>query len=248
MSRAAVAITTPDGTCPASVFTPDSGNGPWPGVIFFMDGLGIRPAIWEMGQRLANGGYAVLMPDLFYRAGPYEPMIPSEMFGDPAKREVLMKKFIGSLDRDKKISDAGAFIDFLDARSDVKGERLGSTGYCMGGNIALTAAGAFPEKFAVAASFHGGNLATDKPDSPHLTIGNTKAYVYVGGAIEDASFPDEQKDLLEKTLADAHVAHLIETYSGAHHGWAMPDFPVYNVEAAERHWSTLLKLYGEMLG
>jgi len=248
MSRAAVAITTRDGTCPTSVFTPDTGTGPWPGVIFFMDGLGIRPAIWEMGQRLADGGYVVLMPDLFYRSGPYEPMIPSEIFGDPARREVLMTKFIGSLDSDKKISDAGAFSDYLATRSDVKGDRFGSTGYCMGGNAALTAAGVYPERFAVAASFHGGNLATDKPDSPHRTIGKTKAYVYVGGAIEDTSFPDEQKVLLEETLTEAHVPHLIETYPDAHHGWTMTDFPIYNAVAAERHWSTLLKLYGEMLG
>src|SRR5215470_4788237 len=207
MPRADVTIKTRDGNCPASLFTPASGKGPWPGVIFFMDGLGIRPVMWEMGQRLADGGpngspwgggYVVLLPDLYYRFGPYAPMKPAEVLADPKRREELMK-MVGSLDRGRKLADAGAFIDALSSRPEVKGDRFGATGYCMGGNASLTAAGGFPDRFAAAASFHGGHLATEEPDSPHLFLGKLSGRVYVAGAVEDASFTDEQKDRLERT-------------------------------------------------
>lgn len=242
MPRLEVSIPTPDGVCPASLFTPGDGAGPWPGVLFFMDGLGIRPVMWEMGQRLADGGYAVLLPDLYYRVGTYAPMNPAAVFSDPALREELMTKFIRSLDRERKISDAGAFVAFLGARPEVKGDRFGSTGYCLGGNCSLTAAGAFPDRFAAIASFHGGNLATDQPDSPHLFLGNIKGRVYVAGAIEDSSFDDEQKARLETALTAAGVPHVIETYP-ARHGFAVPDLPSFDPAAAERHWVALFTLF-----
>jgi carboxymethylenebutenolidase len=241
MPRLDVTIKTRDGICPASIFTP-AGAAPWPAVIFFMDGFGIRPAMWEMGQRLADGGYLVLLPDLYYRLGPYPPLVPSQVLADPQARQEFMK-FVTSLDRDRKISDAAAFLDFLSARPDVKGNRFGSTGYCLGGNVSLTVAGAFPGRFAAVASFHGGNLATDKPDSPHLFVKNITGRVYVAGAIEDANFTDEQKNLLEKALTDAGVDHQVETYPGARHGFAVPDQPVFNPAAAERHWTALFKLF-----
>jgi carboxymethylenebutenolidase len=246
MPRLDVTIPTRDGTCPASVFTPAAGAGPWPAVIFFMDGLGIRPVMGQMGQRLADGGYVVLLPDLYYRAGPYAPMVPAEVLADQKLREGLMK-FIGSLDRERKIADTAAFIDFLTARPDVAGERFGATGYCMGGNVALTAAGAFPDRFAAVASFHGGNLATLQPDSPHLFVKGIAGRVYVAGAIEDASFPEEQKVRLEEALTEAGVDHLVETYEGARHGFAVPDLPVFDGAAAERHWAALARLFGETL-
>jgi carboxymethylenebutenolidase len=246
MPRAEVTIKTRDGNCPASVFTPASKVGPWPAVIFFMDGLGIRPAMWEMGQRLADGGYLVLLPDLYYRQGSYPPKNPRQVLADPKLMGELMK-LVTSLDRDRKVSDAGAFIEFLSSRPDVKGNRFGSTGYCMGGNCSLTAAGAFPGRFAAVASFHGGNLATEQPDSPHLFVKNITGRVYIAGAIEDASFPEEQKNRLEKALTDARVDHLVETYPGARHGFAVPDVPVYERTAAESHWAAMFKLYGETL-
>jgi carboxymethylenebutenolidase len=249
MPRLEVSITTRDGTCPASIFTPggsESGKAPWPGVIFFMDGLGIRPVMWEMGQRLADGGYLVLLPDLYYRAGPYSPMVASEVLADPNRREALMK-LVRGLDRDRKVADAGAFIEFLSSRPEVKGKRFGATGYCMGGNASLTAAGAFPDRFAAVASFHGGHLATEDPESPHLFLGKLKGRVYVAGAVEDASFPDEQKNRLEQALTEAGVDHLIETYPGARHGFAVRDLPVYDEAAAERHWAALFGLLRETL-
>jgi carboxymethylenebutenolidase len=156
-------------------------------------------------------------------------------------------KLVGSLDRDRKISDGQAFIEFLAARPEVRGDRFASTGYCMGGNISLTVAGAFPEKFAANASFHGGNLATDAPDSPHLFVAGITGRVYVAGAVEDNSFPDEQKERLERALTDAGVDHLVETYTGARHGWAVPDLPVYDAAAAERHWTALTSLLHDTL-
>ena len=209
MPRVDVTIKTRDGLCPASVLTPGDIVGPWPAVIFFMDGLGIRPVMWEMGQRLADRGYLVLLPDLYYRLGSYPPKTLSGL-ADPKLREII--EIASSLDRDRKISDAAAFIQFLSSRPEVKGNRFGATGYCMGGNASLTAAGAFPDRFAAIASFHGGNLATDKPDSPHLFVGKISGRVYVAGAVEDASFPEEQRNRLEKALTDAGVDHLVETY------------------------------------
>jgi carboxymethylenebutenolidase len=244
MPRLDVTIETRDGICPASVFTPADTVGPWPAVIFFMDGLGIRPVMWEMGQRLADGGYLVLLPDLYYRLGSYPPKIPSQVLADPILREELMK-FVTSLDRDRKISDADAFIEFLSSRPEVKGDRFGAAGYCMGGNASLVAAGAFPGRFAAVASFHGGNLATDQPDSPHLFLKNITGRVYVAGAIEDASFPEEQKNRLERALTEAGVDHLVETYPGARHGFAVPDLPVFDPTDAERHWTALFKLLRE---
>lgn len=246
MPRTDVTIKTRDGSCPASLFTPAGGAGPWPGVIFFMDGLGIRPAMWEMGQQLADHGYTVLLPDLYYRVGPYEPMVPARVFSDPAAIDRLMG-LIGSLDRDRKISDVGAFIDFLASRPEVKGHRFGTTGYCMGGNVSLVAAGAYPDRLAAIASFHGGGLATDQADSPHRFVKGITGYVYVAGAVEDAHFTDAQKAQLEEALTTAGVTHHVETYPNAHHGFAVPDHPAFSVEAAERHRQALQKLFADTL-
>jgi carboxymethylenebutenolidase len=246
MPRLEVTIKTRDGSCPASVFTPPAKAGPWPAVIFFMDGLGIRPAMWEMGQHLADGGYTVLLPDLYYRLGSYPPKNPAQVLADPQLMKELMRS-VTSLNRDRKVSDADAFIEFLSSYPEVKGDRFGATGYCMGGNCSLTAAGAFPDRFAAVASFHGGNLATEQPDSPHLFVKNITGRVYVAGAIEDTSFPEEQKKRLEKALTVAGVDHVVETYPGARHGFAVPDVPVFNTVAAERHWAALAKLFHETL-
>jgi carboxymethylenebutenolidase len=247
MSRTDVTVRTQDGICPASLFTPANSTGPWPAAIFFMDGLGIRPALWDMAQQLADKGYLVLLPDLYYRSGPYAQMNPAEVFSDATLLDGLMK-MIGSLDRDKKVVDAGAFIDFLSARDDVKGKTFGATGYCMGGNVALIAAGAYPDRLAAIASFHGGGLATDQADSPHRFVKGFAGRVYVAGAIEDSHFTDDQKAQLEAALTTAGVEHVVETYAGAHHGFAVPDHPAFNASAAERHWIALADLFGKSLG
>ena len=244
MPRFSVTIETRDGLCPASVLTPTGQAGPWPAVIFFMDGFGICPAMWEMGQRLADRGYVVLLPDLYYRMGPYPPMNPREVLADPELMNVLMKT-VASLDRDRKVSDTAACIKFLISRPEVEGDRYGVTGYCMGGNVALTAAGAFPGRFTAVASFHGGDLVTDEPDSPHRFVKHMMGYVYIAGAVEDAYFTENQRICLEKALAGAAVPHLVETYPGAHHGFAVSDAPSFDLAASDRHWASLFRLLHE---
>jgi carboxymethylenebutenolidase len=236
-----VEIKTKDGSCPSYVYRP-TGSGPWPAVLVFMDGLGIRPAMLEIGERLATSGYFVLLPDLFYRSGPYEPMDPHTVFADPEKRKVLMEKFFALATPANIMSDTGAFLDYLAAQRDVKPGGIGTTGYCMGGLMSLTTAGTYPDRIVAAASYHGGRLATDAPDSPHLLAPRIKARVYVAGAIEDQSFPDDMKARLEAALTNAGVDHKIETYQ-AKHGWVFRDTPVYDATAADRHWQTMLALF-----
>jgi carboxymethylenebutenolidase len=240
-----IEIKTRDGLCPSYIYRP-AGAGPWPAVLVFMDGPGIRPAMLQLGERLASHGYLVLLPDLFYRAGPYAPMDPKMLFSDPEKRKVLMEKFFPAAASANVMADVPAFLDFLAAQPDVRPGGIGVTGYCMGGRLALIAAGTYPEQIVAAASYHGGRLANDDPDSPHRLAQKMKARIYVAAAIEDQSFPDEMKARLEKALTDAGVDHSIETYP-AKHGWVFPDFPVYDAAASERHWQSMLALFDSKL-
>lgn len=240
-----ITIETRDGRCPSYVFRP-SGSGPFPAVLVFMDGVGIRPAMLEVGERLATYGYFVLLPDLFYRSGKYAPMNPHTVFSDPEQRKVLMEKFFARATPANVMSDTGAFLDFLAAQPDVRPGGIGTTGYCMGGAMSLRAAGTYPDRIVAAASYHGGRLATDAPDSPHLLAPKIHARVYVAGAIEDPSFPDDMKARLEQALTDAGVDHVVETYP-AKHGWVLRDTPTYDAAAAERHWTTVTELFAKTL-
>jgi len=241
MSRTTGQIQTPDGTCPVSIFRPD-GAGPWPAVIMYMDGFGPRPALFEMGERLAAGGYYVLLPDLFYRVGPYQTP-PYSIFADPAKGKHWMETYIASANQANAMRDTRAFLDFLSAQPEVKQPEVGTTGYCMGGGLSLAAAAFFPDRVVAAASYHGGRLATGDPDSPHLLAPKMKARVYVAGAVEDASFTDEAKRELEEALTRAGVDHTVETYQGARHGFVPRGHPRHDPAAAERHWTTLFGLF-----
>jgi len=238
-------IKTRDGICPSYVYRPATG-GPWPAVLVFMDGLAIRPAMLELGARLATYGYFVLLPDLFYRSGPYEPMDPHTLFSDPKQREILMTKFIALATPANIMADTRAFLDYLAVQPDVIPGGIGTTGYCMGGLMSLTAAGTYPDEILATASYHGGRLATDAPDSPHLLAPRIKSRVYIGGASDDAGFPDDMKARLEDALTTAAVDHTIETYP-AKHGWVFRDTPVYDAAASERHWTTLLALLDSKL-
>jgi carboxymethylenebutenolidase len=247
MSRTEVNITTRDGSCPAHVFRPD-GKGPWPAVIVMMDAPAIRPTLFDLGERLASHGYLVLLPDLFYRDGPYEPLTDfGKFFGDEEARKKIFAKMGKATNPDNAKSDLAAFLDYLDGLPDVKGKKVGVTGYCMGGGLALRAAAAFPDRVAAAGAFHPGHLATDDPNSPHLLADRIKARIYVGGADEDAGFPAEQRERLAKALKDAGVEHRVELYEGARHGYVMPDTPVYDEAAAERHWRELTALFEDSL-
>jgi len=245
MSEEQVTIQTRDGQCPAHVLTPEA-EGAWPAVIFYMDALAIRPTIVEMGRRLAANGYVVLVPDLFYRYGPYAPFDPKEVFAK-GFREVI-GPLTATTDNAKAASDTEAFLAYLDTRDDVADSKIGTVGFCMGGGMAITAAGTFPDRVAAAISFHGGNLATDSETSPHRLAPKIKAELYVAGADEDNSYPPEMAERLKTALDEAGVTYKAEIYPGAHHGWMKPDFPVYDEAAAERGWREMLALFKRTLG
>jgi carboxymethylenebutenolidase len=245
MAKTTIEIQTEDGKCPAYVFQPP-GAGPWPGVLFYMDGIGMRAALHELGERLATAGYYVLMPDLFYRSGPYTAASAKELFANPQVRKEWFEKFSVHATVANIMRDTKAFVAHLATHPGVRRGKLGCTGYCMGGRMAITAAGQFPEAFGAVASYHPGNLATDAPDSPHLLAPKIKARIYVGGAMDDANFPDEQKRKLEQALVAAHVDHVIETYA-ARHGWVPSDTPTHDPAEAENHWKSLLDLFDQTL-
>lgn len=244
--RRDVTIPTSDGEARAFVFTPGTGDGPWPAAILFMDAPAIRPALFDMGQRLADAGYYVLLPDMFWRAGPYAPIDLKTITSDEQRRAVF-GPLMGSTNPEKQMRDTRAFLDFLDKQPQAKAEKVGVTGYCMGGGIALRAAGTFPDRIAAAAAFHPGNLATDAEDSVHRLAPKMKAKVLVAGADEDRSFPAEQKDKLAQALAEAGVDAEVSIWPGARHGWVPADMPVHHSEAAERHWRELVALFDSTL-
>jgi carboxymethylenebutenolidase len=237
-------VTTPDGSCPVHLFTPDE-DGPWPGVVMFPDAGGLRYTFDEMGAQLAQSGYVVLVPDVYYRNADWAPFNMASVFGDEQERKRLMS-MIGSLTPDKITADAGAFFDYLAGRPEVSGDRFGVCGYCMGGRISMMLAGRLPDRVGAVASFHGGGLVTDTADSPHLLADRMTAKVYVGGAENDASFTADHAEQLEKALTSAGVDHRIEWYQAAH-GFAVPDNPPYDDAAAERHWSAMTETFSAAL-
>jgi carboxymethylenebutenolidase len=213
-------------------------------VLVFMDGIGIRPAMLEIGERLATYGYFVLLPDLYYRSGPYAPLNAQTVFTDPAQRKILADRFLAKATLPNLMADTATFLDYLARQPDVRPGGVATTGYCLGGAASLSAAGTYPDRVVAAASYHGGRLATDTADSPHRLAARIKARVYVAGAIEDTSFPDDMKARLETALTDAGVDHVIETYP-ARHGWVLRDTPAFDQAGHERHWETLTKLLAE---
>jgi carboxymethylenebutenolidase len=245
--REDVTIPTADGDARGFAFMPDASGGPWPAAILFMDAPAIRPALFQMGERLAAAGYYVLLPDLFWRAGPYDPPdIAKARAGDP-EAVALFGKLRGSTSPERQMTDTEGCIEFLDKDPRALASRIGATGYCMGGGIALRAAGTFPERIVAAAAFHGGNLATDAPDSPHLLAPKMAAKVLVAGADEDSSFDALQKDRLAAALADAGVDAQVSIWPGCRHGWVPGDMPVHNPDGAERHWRELVALFDGVL-
>ena len=247
MSRTDIVIATRDGDCPAYVFRP-GGEGPWPAAIVLMDAPAIRPTLFGLAERLASHGYLVLLPDLFYRDGPYEPVTDiGALFGSDEARAAIFAKLGKASSPDNARADMQAFLDFLDTQPDVKHDQVGVTGYCMGGRLAILAAANFPDRIAAAGAFHPGHLATDDPASPHLLAPQIRGRVYVGGADQDGGFPPDQAERLAKAFADAGVDHRVEIYEGARHGYVMNDVPAYHEEAAERHWREMLDLFESTL-
>ena len=244
MPHETIDVQTEDGICPVHTFGP-AGPGQWPGVLLFMDGHGVRAALFEIAERLASSGYVVAVPDLYYRTG-YRAPAGAILFTDPVARAHWTEHILPTLSIANVMRDVPTFGDYLASRPDVRAGRIGVSGYCLGGRLALATAGHYPGLVAAVASYHGGHLATDAPDSPHRLAPKITARVYVGGARDDASFDDAQRTRLEAALREAGVDYRIEMYD-ARHGWVPSDTAAHDAAAAERHWRTLLELFDATL-
>ncbi len=244
MAMREIEIATEDGTAKARLFKPAHRTAT-SGVILYMDIFGLRPALDQMAERMAEQGHVVLVPDLFYRHAPYGPFDAATAFSNEDSAKAL-RTMMSETPQDMTVRDTGAFLGAL-TEAGVTGP-VGTVGYCMGGPRALNAASGYPDRIAAAASFHGGNLASDAEDSPHRKADRIKGRVYVGVAGVDRSFPPEQSARLAQALREAEVDHIIENYVGKEHGWCVPDHGVYDAEGAERHWKRLTTFFAETLG
>jgi carboxymethylenebutenolidase len=239
----AVDIPTEDGIADAYLAHP-ADAGPYPAVLLYMDAFGLRPHLRAMADRLAGAGYTVLVPNVFYRHG-RAPVVELPEFIDPGARPEIFERLgpiMASLTPETVTRDAGAWLRYLEECPAAADGPVALTGYCMGARLALLTAGTFPDRVAAAAGFHGGHLATDDPDSPHLLAGRITAEVYLAHADHDRSMPPEQQEQLEAALTAAGVRHRCEVYAGARHGYTQADTAAYDAEAAERHWTALLGL------
>lgn len=260
-----VTLDTPDGPMRVHVARPSSGAGPWRAIVFCMDALGMRKELIGMGERIADfpAGYVVAMPDLFHRGGDVLDLLPPElpretkslfgMFGPsphgPALRKQWSERFFGPATKPESVkNDVAATLAHLDTMSDVKKGAVGTTGYCMGGNISLRVGAYFADRVLACASFHGGGIGADAPGSPLHEVPrmNEAARVYCAGAIEDNGFTDADKQRLDDALTKAGIAHTIETYPGKH-GFAVPGHVVYDAALSERHFAALESLYAQAL-
>ena len=239
--EADVEIKTAGGTADAYFVHPE--KGAHPGVLIWPDIFGLRPAFKQMGKRLAESGYSVLVINPFYRIKK-APTAPEHAdFQDPATRTALMAQ-MSSLTAETAATDAKAFVTWLDSQASVdKKRKMGTTGYCMGGPFTMRTAAAFPNRIGAGASFHGGNLVTDKPDSPHLLVPKMKAQYLFAIAENDDMRQPEAKDVLRDAFAKAKLPAEIEVYAGTMHGWCPPDAQVYNEAQAEKAWSRMLVLF-----
>ncbi len=240
-----VEIKTPDGTCDAYFVHP--AKGAHPGVLVWPDIFGLRPAFRQMGKRLAESGYAVLVVNPFYRSQKGRTSGANPDFNDPAARKKLFD-LMGSLTPTVIVTDAKAYVPWLDDQKAVsRKHKMATTGYCMGGPFTFRTAAAFPDRIGAGASFHGAALVTDKPDSPHLLVSKMKAQYLVAIAANDDQKQPEQKTVLRKAFDEAHLPAEIEVYAGAQHGWCPPDSQVYNHDQAEKAWSRQLALFKKAL-
>ena len=236
-----VSITTPDGTADCYFVHPSTGTAP--GVLVWPDIFGLRPAFRNMGKRLAESGYSVLVVNPFYRVK----KAPTADQGSATPIPSLLP-LAQAMTETTEFTDAKAFLGWLDKQSSVaKNRKMGTQGYCMGGPMALRTAAAVPDRVGAAASFHGGGLVTDMPNSPHLQAAKTKAQLLIAIAANDDMRAPKEKDVLKETFEKAKVPAEIEVYTGSAHGWCPPDSQVYIEPLAEKAWARLLALYGKAL-
>jgi len=243
-----VEVATDDGVADAYLVLPD-GPGPHPGVLMYQDAFGIRPRLVEMADRIAERGYAVLVPNLLYRGGPAPQFDPADL-AKPSKRERIFEKifpYVLALDADRITRDTKAYLDFFAGQSDVAPGPVAIVGYCMGGMNALRAIEAYPDRIKALASFHAGRLVTDRPDSPHILVGNITGEAYFAHADQDRNMTAEDIRVLETTLAVDGVTYRSEIYEGAQHGFTMADTPAYQEAGEKRHWVNLFDLLDRAL-
>jgi carboxymethylenebutenolidase len=240
-----VVITTPDGACDAYFVHPTTGAAP--AVLVWPDIFGLRPAFRQMGKRLAESGYAVLVVNPFYRTQKAPTSTPHANMDDPATRDALMA-LMRSLTPETEVTDAKALTAWLDQQGPVdRSRKMGTTGYCMGGPIVFRTAATNPARIGAAATFHGGSLVTDKPDSPHLSIPKMKAQFLVAIAASDDAKQPDAKSTLTAAFAQASLPANVEVFAGTMHGWCPPDSHVYNADAAEKAWRELVDLFKRAL-
>jgi len=236
-----VNVVTPDGTADGYFIHPAAGTAP--GVLMWPDIFGLRPAFRQMAKRLAESGYSVLVVNPFYRVQ----KAPTAEAGTATPIQKLMP-LAQALNETTQVTDAKAFIGWLDKQAAVaKNRKMGTQGYCMGGPIAFRTAAAVPDRVGAVASFHGGGLVTDKPNSPHLQAARTKAQFLIAIASNDDARSPDEKNVLKETFAKASLTAEIEVYADAAHGWCPPDSRVYNEAQAEKAWGRLLALYAKAL-
>ena len=241
VTESEVTIKTPDGMADAYFVHPATGTAP--GVLVWPDIFGLRPAFRQMGKRLAESGYSVLVVNPFYRKQP----APTASKGAATPIQELLP-LAQALNETTHMTDAKAFIGWLDQQSSVaKNRKMGTQGYCMGGPMAFRTAAAVPDRVGAVGSFHGGGLVTNMPNSPHLQASKTKAQFLIAIAESDDKPRPDEKNVLKDTFAKANLPAEIEVYTGAAHGWCPPDSGVYNQPQAEKAWSRLLALYGKAL-
>ena len=241
-----IEIRTADGAADGFVYQPDAGKGPWPGVLHLTDIGGIRPANIELSKRVAAAGYSVLMPNVFFRTGKPPLFTPPFTIGDAA----FMKR-VGELRApltpDAIERDAAAYVNFLAKQPSVAPGKFAVTGYCFTGAMAMLVAALHPDKIGALATFHAAGLYKDDPSSPHLLLPRIKARLYFGHAFEDRGMTAEAIEKFNRALDAWGGKYESETYAGAHHGWTMPDMPIYNQPQAERAFSKLLELFSETI-
>ncbi|APR88380.1 Dienelactone hydrolase family protein [Minicystis rosea] len=245
MAQAKLDVRTHDGVMDVYLHAPE-GSGPFPTVILYVDAGGVRPAMHEMAEHLAATGYLVAMPNLFHRAGAFEAFDLDTVWSDPPERARIMA-LVKQASPAAVMADTTALLDALAKEPRARAERVGCVGYCLGGRLAFTAAGAHPECVVAAACIHGGHIATDDPESPHRHAARIRAALYFGVADGDTSCPPESQATLKAALDAAKVRYVLDVFRGAAHGFAVKDLAVYDPVAADKQWQRVFALFAKTL-
>jgi len=251
VTEARIEATHGTGVIDGRLFVPEGerrgAGAPLPLVVMYMDAYGLRPTLSAMAERLTALGYAVLQPNLYWRAGAFAPFDPASAFQDPKERERITA-LIRGVRPEEAMADTRALVDAAGAAdAGIRTDRIGVVGYCMGGRVAFIAAARIPERVVAAACIHPGGLVTDAPDSPHRAVSDIRGEVYIAGADQDQGFTPAHRETLRGALDAAGVTYDLELYAGSRHGFAVPDHTVYDEVAAERQWQRVSALFDRTL-